>query len=581
MSDSSRALIYLRVSTDRQKQKGISLPTQQERCLACAQGAGYDVDPKTDIYIEGGETGTNMDRPMLMDLLARCKEDKSVRAVIIYDVSRLARNRIDFALIKVPLRKAGIKLISATEPIDETPEGQMLEGVLSTVAEFFSAQSGRKVSANMRRKAESGGWPNLAPYGYVNRKEKLPDGEIRAWIEPNPEEAQWVKKAFDLFSTGKYSVKALATILNREGFKVRHVRNRKTRVLHKSQLERLLRNKIYVGIIEWGGLVNVNGIHERMIEPDLFYRVQDLLALRSGSTTRVRRHLSLFKKIACCAECGSDMTIDVKETSPTRAIYYLRCRKAQRGKPVLCTQRYFTEEIYTEQLERILQWLEFPETTVALLREDIQRLVNEEENVYDSVRAGLLRDLEAVERRQQNLLLQSLDASPNDEAQRSLYERVRSELAKEHTRLTHELNRLKAKLNRIGQTLRMALEIAGSVTQAFAADTDPIYRGLIARVIFKVVNMRDGRIVGGQLNEPLVVIRRWVGEKPLELLADLGLLCAPNGPLMDGCTKQPQRHVSLSVMRRDLINLQKLLSPEQEADIESCYHELRGRNLLP
>src|SRR4029079_18289021 len=111
------------------------------------------------------------------------------------------------ALIKQTLPKAGVTLISATEPINDTPEGQMLEGVLSTVAEFFSAQSGRKVQENMRRKAFSGGWPNLAPYGYKNRKEKLAGGEIRAWIEPHSEEARWVRHAFELFATGQYSVK--------------------------------------------------------------------------------------------------------------------------------------------------------------------------------------------------------------------------------------------------------------------------------------------------------------------------------------------------------------------------------------
>jgi len=581
MSDLPRALIYLRVSTDRQAQKGIALPTQQERCLAHATEQGYAVDGKKDIYIDGGESARTMDRPALMDLLAQCKEDKGVRAVIVYDISRLARNRLDFALIKQTLRKAGVMLISATEPINDTPEGQMLEGVLSTVAEFFSAQSGRKVAANMRRKAETGGWPNLAPYGYQNRKEKLPDGQIRAWIEPNTEESRWVKEAFELLATGKYSVKALAAVLNREGFRVRRLKNRQTKVLHHSQLERLLRNKIYIGVIEWGGIVNEHGTHERIIEPDLFYRVQDLLLMRSGSTTRVRRHRSLFKKIAFCAECRSAMTIDLKETSSARAIYYLRCRKVQKGTPVRCSQRYFTEEIYTGQLERLIRCVELPARAVGLLREKLQQLSGEEEHVYDRVRAGLLRELEALERRQENLLVRSLDHNPHDEGQRSLYDRVRAELAEEHSRLTRELNRLKVKLERIGRILMMALEIAGATTRAFAADPDPDYRGLIARVIFKELRMNDGRIVGGKLNDPLVFLRRWNGEKPLERLADLALLCAPNRPLVDGCKIQPQRYVSPSIMRRDLLRLQKELTPQQEADIDSCYHELRGRRILP
>ena len=262
MSDERyNALIYLRVSTDRQKQKGIALPTQQERCLLYARDAGFTVDPKHDIYIEGGETGTNMDRPVLMDLLSRCSDDKGTRAVIVYDISRLARNRIDFGIIKLSLRKAKVKLLSATEPIDETPEGQMLEGVLSTVAEFFSAQSARKVRENMRRKAESGGWPCHAPYGYQNCSEKLPGGAVRAWIEPHPEEARWVQRAFELFATGRYPVKVLARMLDKEGIAVRRQKNRNTRRFHHAHMERILRKKIYIGIIEWGGIVNNKGTH--------------------------------------------------------------------------------------------------------------------------------------------------------------------------------------------------------------------------------------------------------------------------------------------------------------------------------
>ncbi|MEP7010181.1 MAG: recombinase family protein [Acidobacteriota bacterium] len=575
MPNDSRALIYLRVSTDRQAQKGIAIPTQEVQCLSHATQQGYVVDAKTDIYIDGGESARTMDRPALLDLLTRCKEDDAVRAIIVYDVSRLARNRLDFAIIKQALRKAGVTLISATEPINDSPEGQMLEGVLSTVAEFFSAQSGRKVQANMRRKAEAGGWPNLAPYGYVNRKGKLPDGEIRAWIEPQPEEARWVKRAFELFGTGGYSVKVLARVLHKDGFVVRSVRNRKSKTLHNSQLERILRNKLYIGIIEWGGVVNDHGTHEKLIDPDLFYRVQDLLAVRSLSVTRVRRHRSLFKRFARCGECGSPMTIDVKETSTTRSIRYLRCRKIKK-----CSQAYFAEEVYTEQLERLVRRVELPAKAVETLLEKVKQVSGTDEQVQEQVRTRLLREREVVERRQQNLLVRTLDDDPRNEAQRSLYERVRGELAQEHERLTRELGRLKLRLDRVSRILMMALEITGCSSRAFEADADPDYRGIIARVIFKGVQMCDGRIVDAKLTAPLAAFRRWAGEKPLERLADLALLCARDGMLVDGCAKRPERHVSLSTIRRDLLRLEKSLTPEQEAEIESCYHELRGRRLL-
>jgi hypothetical protein len=128
--------------------------------------------------------------------------------------------------------------------------------------------------------------------------------------------------------------------------------------------------------------------------------------------------------------------------------------------------------------------------------------------------------------------------------------------------------------------LAIALEIAGSLTRAFTSDDDPDYRGLIARATFKEVRMRDGEIVGGTLNAPLVDFRKWRGEKPLQRLADLALFCAPEANLVDGCTPCQRGTITVSEIKDDLLHLQELLTPEEEAEIESCYHELRGQGLI-
>lgn len=579
-SQEVRALIYLRVSTDRQAQKGIALPTQEGRCLEHAHESGYLVDQKTDVYIDGGETGKNMERPALMDLLARCKEDKRVRAVIVYDVSRLARNRLDFALIKQSLRKAGVTLVSATEPIDESPEGQMLEGVLSTVAEFFSAQTARKVKANMRRKAEAGGWPAHAPYGYRNRREKLPTGEVRAWIEPDPEEAQWVRRAFELFGSGSYSVKRLTQRINKEGAVVRKQKNRATRRFHHSHLERILRKKIYVGIVEWDG-ATAHGTHETLIDAGLFYRVQDLLLLRSGSTARLRRYRSLFKGIAKCGECGSAMTIDVKEVSSARTVRYWRCRKISRGRSGKCKQRYYLETEYIRQLGLLMERIKLPAHSASYLRETLAKLSTQEQQVHERGREGLERKLGHVRERKKNLLLRSLDDDFQGPEQRSLYESVRAELEREERKVKSDLDRLSLRFDNISRVLTMALEIAECCESAFAAEEDPDYRGLLARVIFKELRMRDGTISEATLNTPLVFLRRWAGEKSCLSLVDLGPLGEPSGALVDGQHERRNRQVSLArIIRSDLLKLQDLLTAGQEADIEGCYRELRGRQII-
>jgi hypothetical protein len=127
----------------------------------------------------------------------------------------------------------------------------------------------------------------------------------------------------------------------------------------------------------------------------------------------------------------------------------------------------------------------------------------------------------------------------------------------------------------------MALQIAGCCGRAFEACDDAEYRGLVARVVFKEVRMREGNIVSAVLRAPLEFFRRWAGEKPLGNLADLFLISPPDEPLMDGFTKRPLRPIPLSkIKEEDLFQFQTLLTPEEEAEIESCYHELRGRGIL-
>src|SRR3989344_2036317 len=144
-----KALIYLRVSTDKQAEKGLSIPTQKEKCLQYAHQNGYEVNEKTDIYADEGESAKTANRPNFLQMWQRCREDKTIKAVIIYDVSRFARNEYDFVVAMADLSKHGVRLRSATEPIDDTAVGKLMAGMLSNVAAFYSNQGGEKISLNM------------------------------------------------------------------------------------------------------------------------------------------------------------------------------------------------------------------------------------------------------------------------------------------------------------------------------------------------------------------------------------------------------------------------------------------------
>lgn len=150
-----KALIYCRVSTEEQAQDGHhSLSAQKSICSKLAIDLGYNI---VEIFEDPGKSATNMNRPGLQDMLIRCQEDKSIEAVFVQDTDRLARNTNDHLTIKAILQKAGVKLISASQPtIDESAEGNMIDTIIAAVNQFQSDLTARKTKKGLEEKVRNG-----------------------------------------------------------------------------------------------------------------------------------------------------------------------------------------------------------------------------------------------------------------------------------------------------------------------------------------------------------------------------------------------------------------------------------------
>jgi DNA invertase Pin-like site-specific DNA recombinase len=91
-------------------------------------------------------------------MLAYIEENKErIEYVIVHKIDRLARNRGDDVEITRALHEAGVKLVSTTESIDETPSGILLHGIMSSIAEFYSRNLATEVKKGMSQKVKSGG----------------------------------------------------------------------------------------------------------------------------------------------------------------------------------------------------------------------------------------------------------------------------------------------------------------------------------------------------------------------------------------------------------------------------------------
>lgn len=145
-----RAVIYARYSSDCQTEQ--SIEGQVHVCSDFALRNNYVI---VDTYIDRAMSGTNDNRDAFQKMISDSHKNL-FDVVLVYKLDRFARNRLDSAVNKSILKKNGVKVVSATEAISDTPEGIILEGLLESMAEYYSAELSQKVKRGMHETRSKG-----------------------------------------------------------------------------------------------------------------------------------------------------------------------------------------------------------------------------------------------------------------------------------------------------------------------------------------------------------------------------------------------------------------------------------------
>lgn len=302
-----KGVIYARFSSDKQTEQSIEgqLSVCQDFCTA----QGITV---VGIYIDRAMTGRNDDRPDFQRML-RDSAGSGWDYVIVYKGDRFARNRFDSAINKNILKQNGVRVLSATENIPDTPEGIVLEAILEGYAEYYSAELSQKIRRGMnenRKKRNSRG--GRTPYGYnvVNKKYVI-----------NEAEAEIVRRVFNAYANGA-AMQEICDALNAEGHRTKlggeFTCNTVLRMLHLS---------LYIGHYEFEG-VEFPDTYPRIVDDDVWHRVQGILGAHRRTKTRRRVTDFLLAKKAFCGVCGARMK-GVSGTSKTGEEYfYYKCANA-------------------------------------------------------------------------------------------------------------------------------------------------------------------------------------------------------------------------------------------------------------
>jgi site-specific DNA recombinase len=301
-----QAVLYLRVSTKRQMDtaadvdpEGNSIATQREVSLAKARQLSANVVKE---FVEPGTSAQTIEkRPVFREMIAYLTEYPGVDYVIIYMRSRAFRNFGDAVITKRRLERMQIKLLSAKEDFGEGIMADAMEAVTDIINEVQVRMSGEDIKVKMRHKAESGGTISRARLGYKNIRVEH-EGRLVNTVGLDDERGPLIRTAWELYSTGEYTIDRLFATMADLGLTNRASRRTPEQPVAASQLHRMLSDPYYTGVVVYKGEI-FPGRHPAIVSQELFDRVQDVLAARSGRGQRDRVLYHYLKGILFCDRC--------------------------------------------------------------------------------------------------------------------------------------------------------------------------------------------------------------------------------------------------------------------------------------
>lgn len=271
---------YLRVSTEAQTEK-YGLDMQKQKIMEYCDKEGVVIDKW---YIDGGYSGSKLDRPKITELLDD-SEKGLIAKVFIYKLDRMSRDVIDtLNLLYRFLPKYGVQVISMTEDLKfENPMDKVMIGVNAIMGQYEREVIYMRTRAGMKERVKKGLWMGggRTPYGYYYDRN---DGILH----PKEDEAEVVRKAYRLYIDG-YSCDRISKML---GFKGERI------------VIQILKRKSNIGIIEYKG-EEYKGQHEPIVDEHTFYQAQECMKKRHTNSHVTNDNI--LTGLCYCGVCGARM----------------------------------------------------------------------------------------------------------------------------------------------------------------------------------------------------------------------------------------------------------------------------------
>ncbi len=313
-----RCGVYVRVSTDAQRDNGYSIDSQLRMIKEYCEKNDYDI---VDVYNDAGHSGKDLMRPEMQRLLKDIKSHK-LEVIVAIKVDRLTRNNYDGFWLLNYCEEHDVKIELILEPYDvSTANGEMIFGMNLVFGQRERKEIGARTKRAMEEMALEKIHPSKAPYGYIRNVET-------GHLEVEPIEEQVVKEIFELCKQGK-STRGIATVMKNSNTYL------KTGKWTSDRVYKILTNSIYIGIFEYGkycrkpqDILRVENYCEPIIDIETWNITRKILERNKHSN--YGEHIHLFTGIVRCPTCGkilsSTNSFKHSGTPKEKVYYHLTCK---------------------------------------------------------------------------------------------------------------------------------------------------------------------------------------------------------------------------------------------------------------
>jgi site-specific DNA recombinase len=482
-----KAYLIARVSTEDQRE---ALPAQVHRLLDYANRHALPYE-----LIEFQESAYKGNREEFKQVLKKIQSSTEPIAVVFDKIDRYTRDSSaeEVRTLQSLYRSGSIELHFPSDNLvihQGSPATDIMRlGLGVVLAQYYSDAISDNVKRRLEQKLRDGEWIGMAPIGYTNVTR--PDG--KKWVEIDTSTAQVVKSAYELYSTGNYSLKLVREKIGDQlGFEVA-----------TSQLDLILKNPFYIGQMRIKGKLYPHK-YDTLISQSQFDQAQ---AVRGGYKVQPTRYAGLpypYRGLINCADCGCRVTFEKKKGT----YVYGHCTqwKGKHG------AAYVPEREFNEQLLKVFESISIPDEALFQVSEAlISKNAVDRNNKYERMH-HLNTDIAKYKKRLEKLYEDNLDELITKE----LYERKTEEFKKKLMNLETQRKNIELDNEQDMTSVNNLLQLSNKAPKLFKMANHEQKRALINLVLSNL-----------QLKGDLL---RWNLKKPFDKMA----FCAVSGNWLRG-----------------------------------------------